>query len=316
MIELKQKLSFINNFIIDKNDVILVDYPLHHNVGDLIIFLGELEYFQENNINVKTHLSTYNTDISFLKKNISNNTTIICHGGGNFGDLYPVHQNLRESLIKQFPNNRIIVLPQTAYFSNESNKLKSQKIFNKHKDVIMFARDQETLNIFNDFSDHAFLMPDMAHALYQKIPITKNKQKKALYFLRKDIEKDESQISFEKSLREIQSYDWNDLLTSKDKLYANLIYKLARLNKKIFKSSYIDKIIFILWKKHSKFLVKKFSLYFSDFELVITSRLHGHILSCLVDTPSKLIDNSYGKNSGYYDLWTKQLPMTSLIEEK
>lgn len=39
MIELKNKLKEILPFIKDKNDVIYLDYPMHHNVGDLLIYL-------------------------------------------------------------------------------------------------------------------------------------------------------------------------------------------------------------------------------------------------------------------------------------
>ena len=39
-------------------------------------------------------------------------------------------------------------------------------------------------------------------------------------------------------------------------------------------------------------------------EFVITDRLHAHILSVLLDLPHAVLDNSYGKVSGFMDLWT------------
>ena len=42
--------------------------------------------------------------------------TILLSGGGNFGDLYESHQEIREDVIANFPANRIIQLPQSISF--------------------------------------------------------------------------------------------------------------------------------------------------------------------------------------------------------
>ncbi|MBS4162042.1 pyruvyl transferase, partial [Klebsiella pneumoniae] len=55
--------------------------------------------------------------------------------------------------------------------------------------------------------------------------------------------------------------------------------------------------------------------FFSRYESVVTSRLHGHILSCLLQKENVVIDNSYGKNANYYNTWMKDIPNTKLIQE-
>ncbi|HBV9488594.1 TPA: polysaccharide pyruvyl transferase, partial [Klebsiella pneumoniae] len=59
---------------------------------------------------------------------------------------------------------------------------------------------------------------------------------------------------------------------------------------------------------------KRSSELFSSYDEIITSRMHGHILSCLVDTPNKILDNSYGKNSGYYSQWTSGIDSAVLLK--
>jgi len=44
----------------------------------------------------------------------------------------------------------------------------------------------------------------------------------------------------------------------------------------------------------------------SQGRLVITDRLHGHILSLLMGIPHVLLDNSYGKVRRFYEAWTKE----------
>ncbi|WP_436880205.1 polysaccharide pyruvyl transferase family protein [Psychrobacter okhotskensis] len=313
MYDLKAKLLKILDFIEDKEDIIFLDYPLYHNVGDLLIILGTFSFFKNNRVKPRSYFSTLNTNIDQLKKDITKKTTIICQGGGNFGDLYPAHQNLREQLIKSFPHNKIIILPQTAYYENIENQKKSEKIFRAHNNVIMFARDKATYNIFKDFSSHSYLMPDMAHELYSELPKSK-KNKSILYFLRNDVEKNPIQSALKERIEVYDCVDWSDLLTKKDHRVAYAIHRMVRLNKKL-KSSKIDRAIFKLWSIHSQLLASKMSKKFSSYEKIVTSRLHGHILSCLVDVPSSIIDNSYGKNTSYYDLWTKDLEITSIWEE-
>ena len=47
--------------------------------------------------------------------------------------------------------------------------------------------------------------------------------------------------------------------------------------------------------------------------MVITERLHGHILCLLGGIPNVLIDNSYGKNAAFYSAWTHDWPGTGFV---
>ena len=38
--------------------------------------------------------------------------------------------------------------------------------------------------------------------------------------------------------------------------------------------------------------------------VVVTDRLHGHILSMLLGKPHVILDNSYGKLSSFHEKWT------------
>ncbi|HBM2949261.1 TPA: polysaccharide pyruvyl transferase family protein [Klebsiella oxytoca] len=312
MIKLKNKLSKINEFILDKSDVIFLDYPTYHNVGDLLIFEGTLQFFKEHNIHVKLFRSAKDYDYDEVRRLLTPKTTIICQGGGNFGDIYSTHQNLRELIVSQFPDNRIIVLPQTAYYS-DSNKLKeSCDIFTKHRDLYLFARDQQTLNIFKKFTNNAFLSPDMAHALYRNFPKSNKKNNMTLFFLRVDCEVNTSQTSLSIPKDAIVN-DWQDFVTQRDISTRKVIGHLFTISNRL-KLNFTKNFAYYLWRKHCEHLVSRSFIYFSQFENIITSRMHGHILACLVDVPNKVIDNSYGKNSGYFSQWTNEVSCTSLLD--
>ena len=309
LISLKQELKKIVE-LINKEDAFYFDYPMHLNVGDLLIYAGTEAFFKEYNINIRLRRCLQTFDINEVKKNITKNTTIICHGGGNLGDLYPLLQKLREELVINFPNNRIILLPQTGYFSNQDEMKKSAAIFSAHKDCHLFARDLPTLELLKNFSDKVILCPDMAHQLYGEFPL-KNKveslEKNKLYFLRKDIEASQLEKNIESTLSASAVVkDWDDIVTSNDIMYARIYSKLARISNISHLSIFKDKIN-NLWYKHTLNIIERARNEFMKYDLVVTSRLHGHIFSCLLGIPNQVCDNSYGKNLGYYNQWTKDI---------
>lgn len=301
---LKSKLSEILYFISDKDDVVYLDYPFHYNVGDILIFLGGVEFLRKNNIRVKKFYNINNFSLEKVKKDITKNTTILCHGGGNFGDIYQNHQKMRELIVQNFPDNRIIFLPQTVFFENIESQESSLKILKDHQNLIFFLRDLPSLKVIKQISEKSYLMPDMAHFLYGCLKANQKPVKDELHFLRNDSEKIENQNELFGKV--VKSIDWCDLISYKDEILLKKLKRLIKFNK-LFKISKIDNYIFEIWYKHCWELIHRCINEFSAYEKVITSRLHGHILTCLLERNSVLLNNSYGKNKAYYELWTKEL---------
>ncbi|WP_198003605.1 polysaccharide pyruvyl transferase family protein [Neisseria shayeganii] len=308
MQELKQKLNFIADLIIDKNDVVYLDYPFHLNVGDLLIYHGTEEFFKQHNIQVKFRRPWTSFNIKELRYIITPNTTILCHGGGNFGDLYSVTQRLREAVIQTYPSNRIIVFPQTAFFKNKQTEKSSAEIFRQHNDCHLFARDEPTFYLMEKFSENVYLSPDMAHQLYGKLKKSHHIKNETLFFLRKDIEKTNTEAVLTQVAKRAQStiLDWPDTISISDKAIWNIQFKFL-LAIRHLKMSNIKNCMNSYWHNKSLQLMHNSSLLFSEYQEVVTTRLHGHILSCLLDIPNTVYDNSYGKNKGYFDLWTNKV---------
>ena len=314
LIELKNKLAPIADLIKDKNDVFYFDYPLHLNVGDLLIYHGTEQFFNDYQINVKLKRCEYDLDLAEIKKQITPNTTILLHGGGNFGDLYPQHQKIREMMVTHFPNNRIIVLPQTLFFKHNENLENSAALFVKHQDCHLFARDERTQAEFKQFSQNVYLSPDMAHQLYGKLKTKLDKTHNKLYFLRKDIEASEIEREIIESLpKQSNIKDWDDILSKKDKKILALTWRVARFANK-YKIHWLKNKVNEFWLNYTKQIVERVAAIFLANDEVITTRLHGHIFSCLLEIPNVVCDNSYGKNSSYANLWTKDLPFVGFYK--
>ena len=51
----------------------------------------------------------------------------------------------------------------------------------------------------------------------------------------------------------------------------------------------------------------------NPYDIIYTTRLHGMILSILLGKKTVVIDNSYGKNSSYYNTWLKDCDNVTLF---
>ncbi|MBY7662003.1 polysaccharide pyruvyl transferase family protein [Vibrio atlanticus] len=305
MQKLSKSLDGIVGLIKNKSNVVYLEYPIYLNIGDLLIYHGAEELLKQHGIKPKHRISLEEFSLEKLVNVIDPETTILFQGGGNFGDLYQGKQRMRESVVSHFINNRIIILPQTIHFQSSKNLVKSAGIFKKHKDVHICCRDEISAQEFSLFSDSIHLFPDTAHRLVNCLKMNAATKKK-LFFIRQDKEKSTSEKTSKFFSDDKESVDWKNVLYKRDYVFQVIFSNLSRLNRRV-DSKLLNKIIWNCWFKYSKHLINRCSRYFSNYEEICTSRLHGHILTCLVNRKSQVMDNAYGKNSRYCKAWTARL---------
>ena len=126
------KLRFAKEFIFQKKADINVsdkemrvwflDAPAYGNLGDQAIAYAICKFCHNAFPNARFYeFQEYNVIqyLSWLKATIKAEDLIILQGGGNLGNLYPRYEFIRRTIIKSFPHNRIVVFPQSVYFSND-----------------------------------------------------------------------------------------------------------------------------------------------------------------------------------------------------
>lgn len=300
---LKNKLRQITEVIPPGSNIYYVDIPVYNNGGDMLIMKGTEAFFRDYDITVHARYSVLDFPDSLL---IPKDFIIVLQGGGNFGDLYPTHQRLREKIVASYPNHRIVILPQTIFYKKESEFDRTAHIFNGHKDVHLYVRDPLSLQAATEkfHRCNVYLSPDMAHQLWP-IRHKDSPDKDLLCFFRTDIEKTAEQEQLESASRG-DYLDWGSLFNRMEQKSIHLMVRM-------FKNGAGPLPMHTIWGKYTDYLVDKAVKRFSGYRSVQTSRLHGHILSCLMDKPNTLLDNSYGKNSNYYHTWTSGIKSAELI---
>ena len=299
MSQLKGELNIILDIIPQGSKVIYVDYPVYYNIGDLLIMLGTAKFFQENNISLLNKFNVHNFPSNY---NIPENVIIVCQGGGNFGDIWETHQNFRNKLMDQFSNTPIVILPQSIYFGKESNAKLVRNIFEGHRNNFVFVRERDSeAQLLKWLPNTQYsVCPDMAHMLWPGLYKGNNLGRNRLGLLRSDKEKSVSTTNISSMM------DWEEIISQEDNEFAlSIISKIGN-----------EENVYQQWLEHAVKIVNRAINTFSDSSEIVTDRLHGHLLSCLMGIPNVFLPNAYHKNKSYYDTWTKPLANTVKFVDK
>lgn len=282
-----------------------VDIPTHGNVGDLLIMHGTLAFFRKHRLSPKL-IAPYD---AYDPAWIDEGDVIVFHGGGNFGDLYPCFQQLREDIVMSHPNNRIIILPQSLHFSSAQEQASSAEVFRSHPDVHICVRDEVSLQMAQAFSNHVYLLPDMAHQLYPMRARYKRQSQHGLRISRVD---DEGGAHVDTAGLDIDTVtDWPEFVGERE-AHINLFRRGLGGFYRRGMGRAANRILVRLWIAYSARLVKDAARLFARHEFIVTDRLHGHILACLLNRKNIVLDNSYGKNSRYVAAWTQRSELVTL----
>lgn len=291
----------LGKHLIGVESILLLDYPDHSNVGDSAIYIGEINYLYEKTGLLPIFVSTCHSNNWDDLDSFDKNTPIFLHGGGNFGDIWPIHQTFREEILRRYPKRLVVQMPQSIHFSNSSKISETARIIKNHGNFILLVRDNESYDFAKiHFDCEVELCADMAFFLkiYERHDF---REKSPLFLMRTDKESKQNFINdtFINSIGGIRT-DWLEdprALHAKSALMA-ITKNMTKFNKSkhAYRAEY--------FKQKATIRVCNGLDIVNKSGFIITDRLHVHILSVLRNIPHVVIDNSYNKLSRFINCWT------------
>lgn len=109
--------------------------------------------------------------IDDLKRRVMPRDLIFLHSGGNLGDRGRWSETARRTMIEAFPDNRIVSLPQTIYFSDtplgRHESAISRATYGRHQRLTVMGRDAISGRLAAELFPHAQIatMPDFVLSL-------------------------------------------------------------------------------------------------------------------------------------------------------
>lgn len=274
----------------------LLDFPDYSNIGDSLIWLGELAYFERHGGRRPAYVcTTAGFDAAALGSALPEGP-IFLSGGGNFGDIWPRFQAFRHQVLAAFPGRRIVQLPQTIHFSTPAALADTRDAIRRHGNFTMLVRDEASLRVaLEQLECDARLCPDMAFCMGPQRRADAAPSHDIVALLRTDKERlGEAETPVAPAGLSLLTTDW---IRREPK--PTLTQRAVNAVRRIFPEDPYD-----LFAGRAKAERARGIALLSSGRVVVTDRLHGHILSVLLDLPQVVLDNSYGKISGFSALWT------------
>jgi pyruvyl transferase EpsO len=278
--------------------VALIDFPRYANVGDSAIWAGQVQFLASLGIRPVYTCDQKTYDRRALAKRIGDGT-ILLTGGGNFGDLYPRHQELREQIISSFPENPIIQLPQSVHFEDRAKLDRARSVYDRHARLTLLLRDRWSLETAaTAFDCRTELCPDMAFWL-PPLPQPHEPSSEAVWLMRDD---DEAIPTFADGVPAAVTTDWtHEPRTLAFRLY---VWFSGAALRSATASHALQRPLQGMQDRVAMGRVARGCAMLGQARVVVTDRLHGHILCALLAIPHVLLDNRYGKNGNFYETWT------------
>lgn len=283
----------------------LVDFPMHSNVGDLAIWAGELTVLRQTGIRVVFTCDVYGYRRERLRAALGPDGPILLHGGGNFGDLWPGFQRFRERVIDDFPDRRIIQLPQTIHFDSEDAAGRTGRVLARHGGVTLLVRDERSRRTARDWLGiDASVCPDSAFAL---LPGPMGPAVRPTVWLRRT-DHERAPCAAGPCRSDVGPVDWPDnpgfaLLRHAGRLQGRVTGRVPGVGVVVDVG---------LRRLYESVATRRFQLglrMIAAGRVLVTDRLHAHILACLIGRPNIVVDNSYGKLSAFVERWTYGSPL-------
>lgn len=270
------------NQLLQKKKVVLIGTPEHSNIGDAAITLGEQAFFQKYfGDYAYIELSTYDVDTWYtrFKSVIGIRDIIFLQGGGNLGNRYPREEELRKRVISDFPENQVVILPQTIFYSDDAQGhdalLASCSCYERHQQLTVFTRGEQSLqHAKNNFQTAiCAYAPDMALMLQRNF----NLPREGILLCLRGINDTEANLSAEQISmirKAAEKFDPNYEVTN------NLNEGDSEKN---------------IYQEYRRHVVDEELKKFAGHQIVVTDRLHGIIFSIITKTPCIVLNSSGNK---------------------
>jgi exopolysaccharide biosynthesis predicted pyruvyltransferase EpsI len=297
----------------------LIDFPRHRNAGDSAIWLGEVAALRALGIRVRAIFDRETYSQPRLRRSVGDHP-ILLHGGGNLGDLYPTHQGLRERVLTDFRGHPIVQLTQSIHFNDPANLERMRRAVAAHGALTIMVRDEHSEAIAREkFEARIERCPDLAFAVG---PIERPHPARmpVLRLARIDREAAEQAAPGHDPLA-APTFDWLAPPTSR-RVRARLaaadgLLPLAVGGRRMRGRSILPiRAHKLAYDAYARQNVDRAARLLSNAEVVVTDRLHGHILCTLLGIPHVLVDDKYGKVGNFYACWTSALQTARFARDR
>jgi pyruvyl transferase EpsO len=238
------------------------------------------------------------TRTTYDRRRLRADGPIIVLGGGNLGGLYATHHQLKLSVLADFPGRPVIQLPQSLRFAGERERDQLRRAVAQHGATTLILRDQDSFErAQRDFDCPVRLAPDMAfgldtlHRQPARIPVAVQ--------VRTDKES-----AGPAGAPGIEAFDWLEATPYEPVVWYQGLHRLTSRAIQHVDSRLMRQAFLVACDAFGRANLRRGVAMLSRGERLVTDRLHGHILACLLDVDHVVVNDRFGKIEAMWHTWT------------
>lgn len=307
--------------VVPRRPVALVNFPNHRNAGDAAIWLAERQALGRLGRRVAYRASWRGVSLDALRRRVGSGP-ILLNGGGNFGDLYAGQQGLREQVLARCRGNPVVQLPQSIWFRERSNLDRVRRLVSEHGQVTILCRDRRSESFAGQhFEADVRYCPDMVLAL-EPVARPRPPETDVLWLARRDPEARVAPPADPALLAGVEVCDWLAPFPGEHEWPDGhrLDWEVVNRSLSLFRRS-PRASSWAWWLPAARFealaaaWVARARRVLARGRVVVTDRLHAHVLALGMGIPSVALDSSYGKVHDIVRECTADLPTAHLAHD-
>lgn len=301
--------------VLDGRPVALVNFPNHGNPGDAAIWVGARRVLADLGVAVAYQASWLSYSTTTMQAALPEGGPVLLTGGGNFGDLYRNQQQTRERVLAEATDRRVVQLPQTIDFTEDENLQRNRALCDAHPDLILMVRERASLERAGQwFEAPVQLVPDLAFALAphdRPAP----PETDVLWLARDDVEAVGTPVTDLPA--GFQRLDWLGEVPDEPRWAPRARRALTqnrrltgRIQKAPAAAGRLGAQLAQTFDPLAEAWVDRGERILARGRVVITDRLHGHLLALRCGIPHVAMANATGKVQGVHEAFTRESPLT------
>ena len=291
--------AFFDQYIPADRPVALLQFPFDPNVGNYMMWLAISDYLNRKGVRIAYAAHEYNFRLNNMQRAVGDGP-ILFLGGVSVSRLWPSHAKMKRLVAAACPDNRLISLPSTMLFVDDDDRREAGSMFGDHRDVVMMARDpvsaQSAREAFPEsvtvaaIHDSTFRLPPQ--------PRTGDAIHDIIWLARDDHESTGATAP-----SEVHVFDWSDVRHA-GHFVTDRILSRVRISAPML-SPVVNAQICRSYDTISRYVLERGNRKLDTGKVLVTDRLHPHVLAALRSQPCVLLPDRYGKNRSVYEYSTR-----------
>jgi exopolysaccharide biosynthesis predicted pyruvyltransferase EpsI len=289
--------------------VALLQFPYDGNVGNHMMWVATTDYLKDRGIPVGYAAHANNYRARDMRRAIGDGP-ILFLGGVTISRLWPHHASNKREVAEQFPDNPIISLPSTVLFVDDADGKTAADMFGRHRNCVLMTRDPvsegQARKVFPD-NVRIMTVPDLA----LRLPLQPRRGAPHIDILW--LARDDQEAAGFKPPPGVHVFDWPYVREGMRRAYyalrvSGVLSKLRLSPLGSPAAPVLNAQIAAAYRLASVDILRRGNEILDEGRVLVTDRMHPHILAALRGQDVVVLPDKFGKNRAVYDNYTKRFP--------